>query len=101
MSTSYALESRVLPRRVRRRGLIVLLANTFLMWSGFFMIVPALSVHYIDDLGWAAASIGLVLGIRQLLQQTLTVAGGALADRVGAKRLIVIGLVIRVFAFCG
>jgi len=91
----------LLPRRVRRRGLIVLLVNTYLMWSGFFMIVPMISVHYVDDLGWAAASIGLILGIRQLLQQTLTVIGGALADRRGAKRLIVIGLMIRVLAFSG
>ena len=92
---------RPLPRRIRQRGLIVLLANTFLMWSGFFMIVPVLSVHYVNDLHWAAPSIGLILGIRQLLQQTLTVAGGALADRLGAKRLIVIGLLIRVIAFGG
>ena len=89
------------PRRARRRGLIVLLANSFLMWSGFFMIVPVLSLHYVDDLGWAAASIGLVLGVRQLTQQTLTVVGGALADRLGAKRLIVIGIAIRVIAFGG
>ena len=88
-----------LPRVVRRRGLIVLLANTFLMWAGFFMIVPILSIHFVDELGWAAASIGVVLGVRQLVQQTLTVVGGALADRLGAKQLIVIGLVIRVFAF--
>ncbi|HLF25761.1 MAG TPA: MFS transporter [Anaerolineae bacterium] len=91
----------LLPRRIRRRGLMVLLANTFLMWSGFFMIVPVLSLHYVDDLGWAAASIGLILGIRQLLQQTLTVLGGALADRLGAKRLIVIGIGIRIVAFSG
>jgi DHA1 family multidrug resistance protein-like MFS transporter len=71
------------------------------MWSGFFLIVPVLSVHYVDDLGWAAAYIGVVLGVRQLLQQTLTVVGGALADRLGAKRLIVIGLVIRTIAFGG
>jgi DHA1 family multidrug resistance protein-like MFS transporter len=79
--------------------LIVLLANTLLMWAGFFMIVPILSLHYVDELGWAAASIGAVLGVRQLVQQTLTVAGGALADRIGAKALILIGLVIRTIGF--
>jgi MFS transporter, DHA1 family, multidrug resistance protein len=35
-----------LPRSVRRRGLIVLLATTFLMWAAFFVIVPILSVHF-------------------------------------------------------
>lgn len=90
-----------LPRRVRWRGLIVLLVTTYLMWSGFFMIIPVLSVHYVDDLGWTAAVIGLILGLRQFLQQSLTVAGGALADRLGAKRLIVLGLAIRAVAFVG
>jgi len=89
------------PRRVRRRGLIVLLANTYLMWSGFFMIIPVLSLHFVDDLRWPAAWLGIVLGVRQFLQQTLTVVGGALADRLGAKRLIVIGLGIRTMGFAG
>src|SRR5512139_4205357 len=90
-----------LPRAVRRRGLIVLLANTFLMWAGFFMIVPILSVHFVDDLGWAAASIGLVLALRQFVQQTLTVVSGALADRFGAKQLILLGLIVRTIGFAG
>lgn len=88
-----------LPRAVRRRGLIVLLTNTLLMWAGFFMIVPILSIHFVGELGWPAAAIGTVLALRQLLQQTLTVGGGALADRFGAKNLILIGLVIRTIAF--
>jgi DHA1 family multidrug resistance protein-like MFS transporter len=88
-----------LPRAVRRRGLIVLLATTFLMWAGFFMIVPLLSVHFVDGLGWAAASIGLVLAVRQFVQQTLTIVSGALADRFGAKRLILLGLIIRTIGF--
>jgi DHA1 family multidrug resistance protein-like MFS transporter len=90
-----------LPRPVRRRGLVVLLANTFLMWAGFFMIVPILSVHFVDGLGWAAASIGLVLALRQFLQQTLTVVSGALSDRFGAKQLIMLGLAVRTIAFAG
>lgn len=88
-----------LPRPVRRRGLIVLLLTTFLMWAGFFMIVPLLSVHFVDGLGWAAASIGLVLAVRQFVQQTLTVVSGALADRFGAKTLILLGLIVRTIGF--
>ena len=84
---------------MRRRGLIVLLVTTFLMWAGFFMIVPILSVHFVDDLGWAAASIGLVLALRQFVQQTLTVVSGALADRFGAKQLILLGLLVRAIGF--
>src|SRR5512139_2511925 len=88
-----------LPRAVRRRGLIVLLVTTFLMWAGFFMIVPLLSVHFVDSLGWAAASIGLVLAVRQFVQQTLTIVSGALADRFGAKTLILLGLIVRTIGF--
>jgi DHA1 family multidrug resistance protein-like MFS transporter len=69
------------------------------MWAGFFMIVPILSVHFVDDLGWAAASIGLVLALRQFVQQTLTVVSGALSDRFGAKRLILLGLMVRTIGF--
>jgi DHA1 family multidrug resistance protein-like MFS transporter len=81
----------------RRRGLITLLIDNFFMYGGFFMVIPLLSVHYVDDLGWAAASIGLILGVRQLMQQGLSLVGGALADRLGAKGLICTGLLIRAF----
>ncbi|CAG0926379.1 Multidrug resistance protein MdtH [Thermoflexales bacterium] len=90
-----------LPRAVRRRGLMVLLTTTFLMWAGFFMVVPLLSVHFVDQLGWAAASIGLVLALRQFVQQTLTIVSGALADRFGAKQLILLGLIVRTIGFAG
>ena len=83
----------------RRRGLIALLIDTFFMWGGFFMVIPLISVHYVDDLGWAAASIGLVLALRQVTQQGLTLFGGVLADWLGAKWLICTGMVVRAFGF--
>jgi MFS transporter, DHA1 family, multidrug resistance protein len=83
----------------RRRGLIVILGDTFFMWGGFFMVIPLISVHYVDDLGWSAASIGLVLAVRQLTQQGLTLPGGMLADRVGAKWLICGGMLLRAAGF--
>ena len=76
----------------RRRGLYTVFAVTFLMNAGFFLIIPLVSVHYVDKLGWAAAYIGLVLAVRQFAQQGLTVFGGALADRFGPKRLILAGV---------
>lgn len=83
----------------RRRGLISVLIDTFFMWGGFFMVIPMISVHYVQDLGWNAALIGVVLAVRQLTQQGLTVFGGMLADRFGAKILICIGIAIRVVGF--
>jgi DHA1 family multidrug resistance protein-like MFS transporter len=75
------------------------MALWFLMNAGFFLLIPLLSIHYVDELGWAAAFIGVVLALRQFLQQGLTVFGGALADRFGAKGLIMLGIMIRVVSF--
>ncbi|WP_084050767.1 MFS transporter [Deinococcus hopiensis] len=69
------------------------------MWGGFFLVVPLVTVHFVDELGWAAASVGLVLGLRQLTQQGLTVFGGAWADRIGPKPLILAGCLIRTLGF--
>lgn len=88
-----------LSETARKRGLLVLLINTFLMWGGFFMVIPLIAIHYVDDLGWAAGAIGLVLGMRQLTQQSLTLVGGALADRIGARGLITAGMLIRTVSF--
>ncbi|ADV68675.1 MFS transporter [Deinococcus maricopensis] len=76
-----------------------LLLSNFLMWAGFFMVIPLVTVHYVDRLGWAAASIGAVLAARQLTQQGLTVLGGALADRFGPRGLILAGCLIRALGF--
>lgn len=78
-----------------------LIAVTFLMWGGFFLVIPLITVHFVGELGWAAASVGLVLGVRQLVQQGLTVFGGAWADRVGPKPLILSGCLIRTLGFAG
>jgi DHA1 family multidrug resistance protein-like MFS transporter len=83
----------------RQRGLRVLLASTFFSWGGFFLVVPLISVHYVDQLGWAAASIGLVLAVRQFTQQGVTTLSGVLADRLGARGLIASGMLVRAAGF--
>jgi DHA1 family multidrug resistance protein-like MFS transporter len=83
----------------RRRGLIVLLADAFLMWAGFFMVVPLIAVHFVDGLGWSAAAVGLILAVRQVTQQGVAFLGGAAADRFGTRRLICAGLLVRVVGF--
>ena len=83
----------------RRHGMIVMIVNSFMMWGGFFMVVPLISIHYVEALGWTTASIGIVLGVRQLFQQGFTVVGGMLADRFGARLLILCGLIVRFVGF--
>jgi DHA1 family multidrug resistance protein-like MFS transporter len=83
----------------RRQGLVVLVLNNLLMWTGFIMVVPLLAVHYVDGLGWPAAAIGMVLAVRQLTQQGLGVFAGMLADRFSVKGLIMLGLLLRALGF--
>jgi MFS transporter, DHA1 family, multidrug resistance protein len=85
----------------RVRGLVILMMATFFTWGGFFMVVPLIGVYYVNELGWAAASIGVVLAVRQFTQQGLTTFSGAIADKVGAKWLIAGGLFVRAFGFAG
>lgn len=81
------------------RGLAVLLGDTFLMWCGFFLLVPLFSVHFVDDLGWSAATVGFVLAVRQVTQQGLGPLSGMLSDRFGIKPLICAGLLGRAVGF--
>ena len=46
------MNDKALSEATRRRGLIVILIDTFFMWGGFFMVIPLISVHYVYDLGW-------------------------------------------------
>ena len=83
----------------RRRGIIALSMSTFFAWAGFFLIIPLIAVHYVDHLGWAAGTVGIVLAARQFTQQTLTTLFGVLSDRIGPKVLICTGMLIRAPGF--
>ena len=85
--------------KARRRGILVIYANTLLMYGGFFMVIPLISIHYGTNLGWSAGTIGAVLAVRQLVQQGLALIGGIVADRVGARLPIVLGLLVRATGF--
>ncbi len=83
----------------RRRGLLVIGISTFFAWGGFFLVIPLVAVHYVDQLGWAAGTIGVVLALRQITQQSSTTLFGVLSDRIGPKPLICTGMVIRAAGF--
>ncbi len=78
---------------------LLLLSNQLVFNLGFYMVVPFLAAYLRDDLALAGASIGLVLGLRTFCQQGLFVFGGALSDRLGTRRLILLGCVVRVMGF--
>lgn len=83
----------------RRRGIHALMVSNFFAWAGFFMVIPLMAVHYVDDLGWAAGTIGIVLAARQFGQQSLTTLFGILCDRIGPKPLICAGMLVRAVGF--
>lgn len=92
------VQSLRLGEQARKRGILVIYANTFLMYGGFFMVIPLISIHY-QSLGWSTATVGAVLAVRQLVQQGLSLIGGIVADQVGARPPIVAGLFVRAAGF--
>jgi DHA1 family multidrug resistance protein-like MFS transporter len=83
------------------RAFLVLLAASFALNGSYFMLVPIFPVHVTATLGLSAAAAGLVLAIRQFLQNAPMVLGGAIADRFSVRWAIVGALVIRALAFAG
>jgi DHA1 family multidrug resistance protein-like MFS transporter len=88
-----------LSERQRRNGIAAIMISTFLSWGGFFMIIPLVAVHYVDHMGWAAGTVGLVLAVRQLTQQGMTAFFGVLADHIGPKPIIATGMLVRAAGF--
>lgn len=85
--------------RAQSRTVQVLLINELTIYLSFAMLYPYLARHFTRDLGFATWAVGLILGIRTLSQQGLTVIGGTLADRLGPKPVIVAGLAVRTVGF--
>lgn len=80
-------------------GVWVLLVGQGLMNAGFFMLFPLLGVHLTRSLGFDVATVGLVLALRQVVQQGSAPLGGALSDRVGYKPVLVAGFAVRSVGF--
>ncbi len=85
--------------QARSLGKYFLLFDNLLVVLGFFVVFPLISIRFVDQLGWAALVVGLALGLRQLIQQGLGIFGGAIADRFGAKPMIVTGMLMRAAGF--
>ncbi len=83
----------------RKRGLNALLVYTFLMVVGFAMLMPLVSIHFVNNAGMAAAVVGGALALRQITQQGLALVGGMLADRFGVRLMICLGVALRAAGF--
>lgn len=77
----------------------LLVINQFGINVGFYMLLPFLASYMSHDLGYGAAVIGLVLGVRNLSQQGMFLIGGTAADRLGCRPMIIVGCALRVVSF--
>jgi MFS family permease len=77
----------------------LLVINQFGISLGFYMLLPFLASYMSHGLGYGAAIIGLVLGVRNLSQQGMFLVGGTAADRLGCRPMIILGCGLRVAAF--
>lgn len=82
-----------------RPQLFALLIYQAITTTGFTLLIPLVSVHFVGDVGMAAATVGMALALRQISQQGLTFIGGMLADRYGLKPVLCSGLIIRATGF--
>ncbi|WP_336250434.1 MFS transporter [Stomatohabitans albus] len=73
--------------------------TSFVFNCGFFLVIPFLASHMKDDLAFAGALVGVVLGVRTFAQQGMFFFGGMLADRFGIKPSLLMGCVIRILGF--
>ncbi len=85
--------------RQRKIGLNSLLVYTFFMVAGFSMLMPLVAVHFVNNVGFATSLVGVALAVRQTAQQGLTVIGGILCDKLGAKPMIFFGVLVRALGF--
>ncbi len=92
-------ETSLAERRKQLPAITVLLLNTGLMWFGFFMLIPLVALHATRDLGVSAAMAGLVLAVRQFVQQGLGLFVAAVADWVGYRSMMLCGMAVRVLGF--
>ncbi|WP_405177412.1 MFS transporter [Nocardia sp. NBC_01377] len=77
----------------------LLLVNQLAGNTGFYLLIPFLADYLLHDLALSAATVGVVLGVRNLSQQGLFLVGGSAADRLGARRVIVVGAAVRAAGF--
>ncbi|MEJ7541719.1 multidrug efflux MFS transporter NorA [Staphylococcus intermedius] len=76
-----------------KKQFIILYLNIFLVFLGIGLIIPVLPV-YLKDLGLSGADLGILVAVFALAQMLISPFGGTLADRLGKKLIICIGLVL-------
>lgn len=88
-----------IPSQARKMGKTILLLDNLFIVLGFYVVFPLVSTHFVGQIGWSALFVGFALGFRQFVQQGFGLIGGAIADRFGAKPMIIAGMFLRCIGF--
>ncbi|XQY91153.1 MFS transporter [Metabacillus sp. HB246100] len=99
MSKASVSEKKVQEQSYFHPSLIAMYIDTLVMSIGFYMLVPLLGVYFINHLNWSSTLTGMVLAISGLSQNGLRFFCGIIADRIGYKQAILLGVGIRVAGF--
>ena len=75
-----------------KKQLFTLYFNIFLIFVGIGLVIPVLPV-YLKDLGLKGSDLGILVAIFSLSQMIISPFGGSLADKLGKKLIICLGLV--------
>ena len=67
--------------------------NIFLIFVGIGLVIPVLPV-YLKDLGLKGSDLGILVAVFALSQMIISPFGGTMADKLGKKLIICIGLVL-------
>ncbi|GGL62013.1 MFS transporter [Sporolactobacillus putidus] len=78
--------------------LALILFGLLITNTGSFMILPFLSL-YLSSMKLSTGMIGVVLMVNILCQRGLTFFGGILNDRFGERKLLIIGLSVRLLGY--
>lgn len=77
------------------RSMWVLLAGILVFHAGWYMLLPFFAVLFTTRRGLSPAEVGLVLAVQSLSLLVGSLVGGMLADRLGRKATMVLGLGLR------
>lgn len=77
------------------RPVWLLLAGTFLIHVGSYMVVPYLMVLLPENMAVSTLTAAVLVFVVKLSVKASSVIGGPLADKLGARRMLVLGLALR------
>ncbi|MDB4895102.1 MAG: Permease of the major facilitator superfamily, mdtH subfamily [Firmicutes bacterium] len=84
-----------------RRSIWVIIFGLFMIAVGTSLVVPFFTIYLREKLGLTAMQIGMALTAKLVSSYGLTMVGGILSDRYGARATMTVGLLIRAFSYVG